>query len=92
MAGTAERNMLQILIAEYWANWLGIELNHDKRENPRSATRHLGFFIDLKHKMVTITMKHRRKVIAYFYCVLLSIRTDGCISVKNIQKMMGLQI
>ena len=92
MADTAEKNMLQILIAEYWANWLGIELNHDKRKNPRSATRHLGFFIDLKHKMVAITIKHRRKVITYFNCVMLSIRRGGRISVKNIQKMLGLQI
>ena len=84
--------MLQILIAEYWANWLGIELNHDKRENPRSATRHLGFFVDLKHKMVAITIKHRRKVIAYFDRFMISIRKGGCIPVRSIQKMLGLQI
>ena len=92
MVDTAERHLLPILIAKYWANWLGNELNHDKRENPRAATRHLGFFIDLKHKMVAITMKHRRKVIAYFNSVMLSIQTGGCISVKSIQRMLGLQI
>ena len=61
-----EKNQLQLLIAEYWATWLGIELNYDKREDPRSATRHLGFFIDLNHKFVTITMKHRDRVVAHF--------------------------
>ena len=65
LADNMEKNTLQLLIAEYLANWLGIELNHEKRELPRSTTRHLGFIIDLKHKMVTITMKHRRKVMPF---------------------------
>ena len=50
LAGTAEKNMLQIMIAEWWADWLGIELNVSKREPPRTMTRHLGFHIDLKRK------------------------------------------
>ena len=66
LAESSEKNMLQILIAEYWAAWLGIELNNNKREPPRSSTRHLGFQIDLQHKMVSITMKHRVKVLTYF--------------------------
>ena len=62
VAESPEKNMLQILISEYWAAWLGIELNNKKREPPRSSTHHLGFQIDLQHKMVSITMKHRVKI------------------------------
>ena len=62
LAESSEKNMLQILIAEYWAAWLGSELNNNKREPPRSSTRHLGLQIDLQHKMVSITMKHRVKL------------------------------
>ena len=80
------------MIAEYWATWLGIELNYDKREDPRSATRHLGFFIDLNHKFVTITMKHRDRVVAHFNRVMQAIRREGCIPVKRIQRLLGLQI
>ena len=47
--------MLQLLIAEYLAKWLGIELNDDKRKLPRSVTRHLGFRIHLRDKFVMIT-------------------------------------
>ena len=43
VAKTADKNRLQILIAEFWAGWLGMELNADKREPPRSESRHLGF-------------------------------------------------
>lgn len=92
MADSAERNGLQLVIAEYWANWLGIELNEDKREVPRSATRHLGFQIDLKHKMVSLTIKHRRKVVSFFDRLGCSIRTNGRIPVSSFQKMVGLQI
>ena len=54
------------MIAEYWAAWLGIELNFNKREDPRSATRHLGFFIVLIINFVTTTMIYRDRVVARF--------------------------
>ena len=92
MADSAERNALQLVIAEYWANWLGIELNEDKREVPCSATRHLGFQVDLKHKMVSLTIKHRRKVVSFFDRLCYSIRTNGRIPVSSFQKMLGMQI
>ena len=57
LADSEEKNRLQLLVAEFWAGWLGIELNNDKREFPASATRHLGFFIDLKRKAHKITLK-----------------------------------
>ena len=92
LAESAQKNKLQLLIAEYWADQLGIELNHDKRELPRVATRHLGFDIDLQFKMVFITMKHRRKIISFFDRLLSSVRKNGRIPVSQIQKMLGLQI
>ena len=92
LAETKEKNRLQLLIAEYWAAWLGLELNHEKRELPSSATRHLGFYIDLHHKMVTITTKHRRKVINFFDHFSATVRVKGRVSIKHIQKMLGLQI
>ena len=92
LAGTPEKNLLQIMIAEWWANWLGIELNVLKREPPRFATRHLGFFIDLKKKIVTVTNKHQRKVIAFLHWVLVTVRKNGRLAIREIQKMLGLQI
>ena len=62
LADNSDKNKLQILIAEFWARWLGIELNTDKRESPRTRSRHLGFDVDLKHKIVAITRKHKRKI------------------------------
>ena len=47
--------------AEFWARWLGIKLNEDKREIARLTTRHLGFMIDLKLKAAEITAKHQGK-------------------------------
>ena len=84
--------MLQIMVAEWWAGWLGIELNATKREPPRSTTRHLGFHIDLIKKIVTVTDKHRRKVIAFFDRFLLTVRKNGRIPIRDIQKLLGLQI
>ena len=92
LAKSPEKNMLQILIAEYWAAWLGIELNNKKREPPRSSTRHLGFQIDLQHKMVSITMKHRVKVLSYFDRFILCTEKNGRLHLKEIQRMLGLQI
>ena len=92
LAKTSQRNKLQLMIAEYWANWLGIELNHEKRELPTRATRHLGFNINLHLKMVTITMKHRLKILNFFSRLMLSIRRNCRIPILQIQKMLGLQI
>ena len=92
LAKSAQRNKLQLLIAEYWARWLGIELNHDKRELPSRATRHLGFNIDLRLRMVAITMKHRRRIISFFDGLMAIERKNGRIPILRIQKTLGLQI
>ena len=92
LATTPEKNKLQLLVAEFWAKWLGIELNDDKRELPRSNTRHLGFEIDLVQKMVAVTTKHQRRVIAFFDRFLQIVRRKGRIAVKELQRMLGLQI
>ena len=56
------------------------------------ATRHLGFYIDLHHKMASITAKHKRKILSFFNRVILCARSNGRIPVKDIQRMLGLQI
>lgn len=38
LADSSAKNSLQMLIAEFWARWLGIELNEGKREPPRTST------------------------------------------------------
>ena len=81
-----------MVIAEYWADWLGIELNHDKREKPRTATRHLGFFVDLDKKVVAVTGKHRVRIVKYFDKFLMTVRNQGRLSIRHLQKMIGLQI
>ena len=81
-----------MLIAEYWADHLGIELNTHKREPCRSRTRHLGFTVDLTEKVVAITTKHSRKIVASFNRMLMLIRKSGRILIKDLQKMLGLQI
>ena len=58
LAENPEKNRLQMLVEEFWAGWLGIELNADKREPPRSQSRHLGFTVDLRRKLVAVTQKH----------------------------------
>ena len=83
---------MQLLVAEFWANWLGIQLNHNKKELPISATRHLGFFIDLRRKAVSIIRKHKRKMAVYFDNFLVAARKRGRISARVIQRMLGLQI
>ena len=57
-----------------------------------SATRHLGFNIDLMQKLVRITDKHRTKITGFFTQFLARVRKNDRILVKNIQKMLGLQI
>ena len=92
LADTKEKNRLQILVAEYWAAWLGIQLNHEKREVAATATRHLGFHIDLKLKAVSITKKHRHKILRYFDNFLAAARKQQRLSVRGMQRMLGLQI
>ena len=84
--------MLQLMVAEYWAFWLGIQLNFDKRELPSTETRHLGFNIDLVRKVVLITEKHSRKILSFFDQFLSAVRQKRNIAVKRLQKMLGLQI
>ena len=92
LADTAEKNRLQMMIAEWWAEWLGIELNASKREPPRTSTRHLGFHIDLKSNIVTVTQKHQRKILVFFDRFLGVIRKRGRIPIREIHRMLGLQI
>ena len=81
-----------MLVAEQWARWLGMELNDKKREAPRSNTRHLGFSLDLYQKIVSVTTKHRRKVIGFFDRFLTKFRVKGRLPLKAVQRMLGLQI
>ena len=92
LADTVEKNKLQLLVAEYWAEGLDIELNHDKTEPACSTTRHLGFSIDLKQKLITATKKHKRKIMGYFKGFLWAARLGKGIRIKYIQKLLGLQI
>ena len=81
-----------MLVAEFWAKWLGIELNDDKRELLQMQTRHLGFRIDLRSKMLAITQKHRRKVMALFNNILALLRAGRGIPCRTVQRLLGLQI
>ena len=92
LAVSSQTNKLQLLIAEYWAKWLGIELNHDKRELQSHATRYLVFKIDLRLRMVAITMKHRRRIVSFFDELMVTTRKNGRIPILRIQKALGLQI
>ena len=76
-----------MLVAEFWAKWLGIELNDDKSELPQTQTRHLGFRIDLRSKMLTITQKHKRKVVTLFNNIL-DLLHSGCgIPCRTVQRL-----
>ena len=92
LADTYEKNMLQLMVAEYWAFWLGIQLNTEKRQLPSTETRHLGFDINLDPKVVMITDKHRQKVLTFFDQFMLAVRRKDSIPVKQLQRMLGLQI
>ena len=59
---------------------------------PLHATRHLGFYLDLHHKMISVTAKHKWKILRFFNRVILSATNNGRIPVKDIQRMLGLQI
>ena len=56
------------------------------------ATRHLGFKVDLQGKVVLISKKHREKILEFFNSFVISAKKGRRIRVKNIQKMLGLQI
>ena len=71
---------------------MGIQLNFEKRELPSSRTRHLGFNVDLARKVVLITEKHTRKILSFFDQFLAAVRRKQSISLKRLQKMLGLQI
>ena len=71
---------------------MGIELNASKRVPPRSGTRHLGFHINLKEKVISVTQKHQQKIMVFFNRFLKTIRKKGRIAVKEIQRLLGLQI
>ena len=92
LADSTERNTLQLLVAEFWACWLGIQLNREKRALPSPFSRHLGFQIHLKHKMVKVTLKHRRKIAVFFDNFLTAARKGQRISVRGVQRMLGVQI
>ena len=81
-----------MLVAEFWARWLGIELNEGNKEPPRTSTRLLGFQIDLRNKLVSITKKQKDKILGYFDQFLMCVRKMGRISTKTLQRMLGLQI
>ena len=70
---------------------MGIALNDDKREPGMTRTRHLGFGVDLAEKMISLTCKHSRKIVAYFNRCLMIIRKKGRLPVKDVQRMLGLQ-
>ena len=55
-----------------------------------SATRHLGFFIDLRDKVLRITDKHKSKILKFLCQFHAMIRKNERIPIKNIQKMLGL--
>ena len=55
-------------------------------------TRHLGFQVDLSEKVISVTTKHRRKIIAFFDRFLMTLRKTGRLLVKDVQRMLGLQI
>ena len=71
---------------------VGIELNNYKRKLPASATRHLGLFVDLKRKAVKITLKPKRKITRYFDTFLDAAMKKEKLSVRGIQRMLGLQM
>ena len=42
--------------------------------------------------MVMITLKHHRKVVSFFDCFILTLRKNGRIAIRKIQRMLGLMI
>ena len=66
-------------------------MNVDKREL-LTATLHLGFSMNLEKKILSVTKKHQRKIIAHFNRFLAIVRGRGRIRVREVQRMLGLQI
>ena len=54
--------------------------------------RHLGFIVDLVRKSLSVTEKHIGRVMQHFDHFLGVINRRGRIRVKNVQKLLGLQI
>ena len=52
----------------------------------------MGFRINLREKVIGATRKHQRKFTEFFDRFLTVIRRRGCIPVRDIQRMLGLQI
>ena len=69
-----------------------MELNDDKRELPRAASRHLGFRVDLRCNFVLISRKHKGRILTFFDNFVISAKKGGRIRVRDMQKMLGLQI
>ena len=54
--------------------------------------KHLGFRVDLIRKVVLVTKKHRDRIHTFFAGFLAAVRKKQRISVKRLQRMLGLQI
>lgn len=67
-------------------------MNEDKREPVLTRTRHLGFCLDLTGKVLSVTEKHKRKIIAQFNRFLAVVRRRDRICIREVQRMLGLQI
>ena len=52
----------------------------------------MGFRINLSEKVLYITQRHQQKITVFFNRFLGAIRRKGDIPIRNIQKMLGLQI
>ena len=61
---------------------VGIDLNVSKRELLRMETRHLGFTINLKEKVISITQKHQRRIVPFFSQFLGAVRKDARIAIR----------
>ena len=64
-----------------------MELNFDKRSLVQTGTRHLGFHINLSKRVISVTTKHKRKIVAYFDRFLATMRRLGRLLVKDIQNV-----
>ena len=52
----------------------------------------MGFRINLREKVLIITQKHQQKITEFFDRFLRAARRKGSIPIRDIQKMLGLQI
>ena len=74
LAKRRKKNMLQLLVSEYLASWLGKQLNYGNRRMPSSEVQYLGFEINLPRKVVLVTQNHRHRVINFFVQFLIAAR------------------